>query len=755
MRAYTLASIVPLLLLSSTALAAPSKILTGPFAATPSKDVVSTARAAVTPSAHGATLEYRSVTADVGTSRVVRFAQTHQGVPVLFRGAGVVLRKDGTPAFAVVRTEDQLPSTSPAISEAQALADATSLAKLTAKPGDARLTIYPTASGPRLSWVVVPSARLSGVPWVPVVIIDAQSGERIAAWNAARFAGAAKVYASNPVASPSLMDVTLPVGTGETTLTNATVQSLNCVDTKQAKDISISGFNLKVHVCELKQLAAADSNGDFLDAPGADKEPEDSFSEISMFYHVNVAYDFFTAMGMTELSTKPLPTVSNLMLPDGVQTFDTTKMADPNLPFVPFQNAFFAPANPLFSGIFGLTGAAMWFGQGPARDYSYDGDVVYHEFTHAVVDHTLKLVGTYHADEQGLSSSPGAMNEGLADYFSSAITGDPKVGEYASQDLAPGLPAIRDLSNKNTCPANITGEVHSDSQFWSAALWAARSGLSAADQPKFDKAIFDVMAASPGGDLGFDELAQLFITSVKTAIDQTAADALQKEMTDRGVLPGCQRVLEYADKPINGADPFLGGAFWAPGTQDAAISGAPYAPGVLQFHASFPGATQMTVSFNEVQTGGGGSSPFGGGTPFTPQIVVRFGNDPITFDYSSGLSATADATTDAPIAGGKGSATFEVPEGATSAYVMIVNGGQSSGGYKNVDFAFEGAPQADAGVGDGGVPEGGADAGASPTPKASEDDSGCGCRVAGQSQRSSAFALLLAALGLAFARRRR
>ena len=47
----------------------------------------------------------------------------------------------------------------------------------------------------------------------------------------------------------------------------------------------------------------------------------------------------------------------------------------------------------------------MWFGQGPRHDYAYDGDVVYHEFTHAVVDATIQLPSAINA--------PGAMNEGL------------------------------------------------------------------------------------------------------------------------------------------------------------------------------------------------------------------------------------------------------------------------------------------------------------------------------------------------------
>ena len=410
-----------------------------------------------------------------------------------------------------------------------------------------------------------------------MVLIDAQSGASLGGWNAAVSVGAAKVYPTNPVASPNLIDVTLPVSPGALGLENERVKSLNCIDTKQVKQVSIFGFNITAHVCELQQTALADTNGDFPQAPGADTEPEDAFSELSMFYHVNRAYSFFQGLGMTDLGTKPLPTVSNLRLPDGYQSQNLAKMANPNLPLVPFQNAFFAPANPLFSSIFGLNGAAMWFGQGPVRDYSYDGDVVYHEFTHAVVDHTLKLVGNWHADEQGLVDSPGAMNEALADFFAAALSGDPKMGEYAAQDLAPGLPAIRDLSNNLTCPANLSGEVHSDSQFWSAGLWTARSKLAATTQAKLDKALFDVMAAAPGGDLGYEDLTTLFVTSIKTEIDQATADAFSQELTKRGALPACQRVIEYAGTPLSGTDPFLGKAIIAPGTESA-LGNLPYAP---------------------------------------------------------------------------------------------------------------------------------------------------------------------------------
>jgi MYXO-CTERM domain-containing protein len=749
-----------LVLSAGTALGADGtgqRVFEGPIATKSSKDPVTVARsalAAALPSSSALELVLTLSTKLHATTRVVRFRQEHHGVPVAFRGAGVVLRGDGNAAWAVTRLESALPDTTPTLSADAAAALATKWSGLVAHADDARLAIVPLPSGARLTWVVYPRERIVELAYAPVVLVDAQSGERLGGWNAAVHAGAAQVFPTNPTASPTPTDVTLPLPSGATTLENAVVKSLNCIDQKQTKKVSLYGFTLTVHVCGLEQTATADTNGDFLYPPGADTDPEDAFSEVSMFYHVNRAYERFQGFGMSDLGTKPLPTISNLRLPAGYQTQDLAKMSDPNQPLVPFQNAFFSPADPLFSSVFGLNGAAMWFGQGPLRDYSYDGDVVYHEFTHAVVDHTLALVGSWHADDQGLVDSPGAMNEGLADFFSSTIAGDPKVGEYAAQDLAPGLPAIRDLSNDYTCPANISGEVHSDSQFWSAGLWTARANLAANEAAAFDQAIFDVMAAAPGGDLGFDDLASLFVTSVKTELGQAVSDPLAAELQTRGTLPSCQRMREYAGKPLSGSDPFLANAFIAPGTDDALAKGIPYAPGVVAFHVPVPAALTMTVTFTQVDTGGGGN-PFQTGTPFAPQILVRWGAAPISFDWSAGVTSNADLTVDAPITSGHGAATVDVPAGADGAYVMIVNTGSLEGGYKNVDFAFSGTPVTAPDAGDDAGADAGADAGPGKQPAADDSGGGCGCRTSSAPTPAFPAGLALLALGALVRRRRR
>jgi MYXO-CTERM domain-containing protein len=700
--------------------------------------------------------------------RVVKLPQVHQGVPVAMRGIAVTFGDDAA-KLVTARLEEDLPSSVvPAIGAKFAAAAATSAAGLAMDPARAILVLWPTADGVKLAWGV-DAAAIPGLPYQPVVLVDAQTGEVILKYNAITSVNAAKVYASNPVKSPALIDVILPVGVGETTLQNNLVQSQNCIDKKSVKDVSVMGFNLQVHTCDLLQTAIPDAAGDFSNPPAMDKDPEDAFSEISMFYHVNRAYDFFRGFDpkLDVNGGAPIPTISNLRLPQGLNSFDTNKIKDPSLPLDPFQNAFFSPPNPLFAAVFpSITGGAMWFGQGPNKDYSYDGDVVYHEFTHSVVNVTLQLAGTPHMDALGTSYSPGAMNEGLADYFSSALTGDPDVGEYATQDFAPGTPFIRSLANPDTCPSAIGGEVHQDATMFSASLWDARKTLATpADQLEFDKAVFTAMNKSATGDLGYEDFAKLVLEAVKASpLGAPVADKLTAAFTARGLLPQCSRLLEYKGQPLSGPKD-LQGLWFAPGTQTTGVKSAKgaWTPGVIQFHDPLPaGTTNLTVSFTEVAVGGGGLLG-GGGTAFTPQILVRFGKDPIQFKYKP-LAAQAD---DVLVAATKSGSTYEavipVPAGAVDAFVMVVSSGESDGAYTKMALTTDGTPidmSTSTGIGGG---SSAATTAASSTTGAGGGDGtddqvvdGCGCSVPGGEEKSTGAALAaIAALGLIASRRRR
>ncbi|MCW5836152.1 MAG: hypothetical protein KIS78_27375 [Labilithrix sp.] len=686
---------------------------------------------------------------------IVRYAQTHRGLPVIGRGASVRLSAAGQPIATVLDLEAELPSRADAaVTPAAAASVASRRMPLGARAEDAHLVVWPTLDrGARLAYAVVPVVP-PGIPTRPRVIVDAETSEVLEARDLVTFARAS-MYEFNPTKTPTPSLVELPMATSGATLSNAFIEANNCVDNKTVKPVDMFGFNLNVHICDLLQTAAPDESGDFVyppsDVPGSAEARRDEFSEVSIYVHAAKAYAFFRGLsGEPEAQVvvdKPLRLVANLQVPAGMSTGDLGKASNPDLPLETFQNAFFSPAGgglgQVFQQLYGFDSGALWFGQGPKRDYAYDGDVVYHEFGHAVVDATLKL-GAWHLDARGAIAAPGAMNEALSDYFSSAITGDPDVGEYAAADLgvADGS-VIRTLANADACPTAITGAVHFDSTLFSGGLWQARQSLPQASRGKFDAALYKAMRANPGdGDLGYDDLTRLFLSTLKTDLPQGHA-ALEKAMTERGVLPTCERVLPFDRAKIASPDKRTG--FVAPGKQLVNVKGT--APGILQVRAALPPDTAaVKVAFTARAGGGGGQSPFGGSAkPFAPVVLAKLGA-PITWDPKSKDGHDADVEAAAASASGSTSATIEIPEGTTadSIYVQIASTGDESGAYDDVSLTFSAREAA----GEGDVPP--------PDDAVTVTTTESGCS-ASPSRASAAVAPGLLAVGAALAawRRRR
>ena len=711
----------------------------------------------------------------IGGLRVTRFAQYHQGVPVYARGASIAVDVNGVSRLASSKIEERLPaSVVPSISRIDAAKVASKATGLNAAVNNTKLLIWPTDQGGRLAYSVLPPSLLP-IPYAPVVIVDAETGQVLTVRNMVQYKNLANVNEFNPVSSPTTIEVTLPIDDPYTTPQNELLVSYNCVDTHAVKTVNYMGFNAPVHVCEMQQNAEADATtGDYSQYAIEDETAGgDPYAELSIFYHAAKAYDFFKGFEPTfelESTSKPLFLISNLMLPAGISTFDLTKMADPDLPFEPFANAFSSGWDPSLGEVVSLlwpeiTGGVLAFGQGEKVDFSYDGDVVYHEFTHAVVGATIGLVSWWHVDEQGASASPAAMNEALADYFSSAITGDPAMGEYVGQE--DDSVELRRLDNTNTCPSHLAGEEHFDSEFFSAALWAARSSLaSEPDKFAFDEAIFTALNTAASGDLGFEELADLLVAGVgASSLGQTAADSLESEFSSRGVLPSCERTIPFEGDFIYSKFMDQAESFLTPGKSlFAAGSTLEFAPSTFQIEVPIPtGAAVIDASFKKVIRSGGLSMPSMGNTPFDPAYIVSF-DAPISFDWSAKTN-NASEPVDVEISGSRLQASFDVPDGAQTAYFMLVNRGDDNGYVTSLSFDFEGEvmpPDAgtDAAPEDAAVVDAATeDAGTQPSgPGASSDsdDGGCGCRTAGtSSQRGLGLAAMLAMLGFGVARRRR
>lgn len=725
----------------------------------------------------------RPVVTPVGRGFVARYRQLHDGIPVI--GAGVTLRIDdagrvrriAASTFAIGALD-----LTPGVDADRAVTAARARGAAGARsPGSTTLAIDPRAAGgPRLVWAV----RLVPVPELlenAIYLVDAQSGKLLKRIDLLRYAQAS-VFLQNPENTPSPKAMDFPTGFQPTSadgkLTSALVQGYDCID--DDKTTSFQGIN--VHICTVTQEATANASGDYtqyqpamepwkapengcpnapygtttvFDGGAPDggnmvplRQPLDEFSEQHMYWHVAQTYDFFRGLfadGGTaafQLRQHPLPVAVNLCTPDF-----SGGLSNLTGPLVPFNNAFYSPGlnNPISQALIGGKDSIM-FGQGPSYDFAYDGDVIAHEFTHAVIDTLGKLTTSGFEDTQGLNDDPGAMNEGLADYFSSALGGDAKVGEYAGRNI-PGAGAegaIRDLDNMDQCAADRWGEVHQDSQAFSAGLWGAR--LAIAGDPhgtSFDAAkarLFDraVLAAIQGfGDTpDMPTAAASVADEAGMLLDAAAKQAVEDSFAQHAILPACERVIEWSGKKkdllfLDGID-----SVYAP-------AGAGRVPSHLQWKIDVPGGQDsITAQMNVVDTGGG--NPLGGSSP--PKLELAVGPQGMPIVWNVGTDG-GNQTASAAFSAAKGMVTATLTGLSPGPnYVMILNSGGSGSVAEEISFSTNcsqagGCAGADAGV----------DGGASLMPQ----KGGCSCELGGHAPLALApLALaLLALLGLALRRR--
>src|SRR5262249_11960909 len=149
----------------------------------------------------------------------------------------------------------------PALTAAEAAKAAQRFTPVGMTANDAHLVIAPTREGARLAWAVLPVGP-AGLPTAPRRIVGALDGHVIEARDMVVYLNQAKVYETNPVASPTLVTKELEIATdGSGNLRNGFIESNNCVDNKTVKAVSFGGFNVNAHVCDFTHLATADTNG--------------------------------------------------------------------------------------------------------------------------------------------------------------------------------------------------------------------------------------------------------------------------------------------------------------------------------------------------------------------------------------------------------------------------------------------------------------------------------------------------------------
>lgn len=198
-------------------------------------------------------------------------------------------------------------------------------------------------------------------------------------------------------------------------------------------------------------------------------------------------------------------------------------------------------------------GTKMVYGKGGGdfRTFSADTDVVGHEMTHAVTQHTANLV---------YAGQSGAMNEAISDYFGNAIDleangqsmDDPDsglLGEDLCTTLGPRECALRDLNDGHTTAKDFigvsyrgdNGGVHLNSTIFSGALWDMRHALGA---DLSDKIVYRALSAYMTPLDGFTE-GRAAVVAAATELGATKAQlkVVKRSFDAHGIAPGWEKAL--------------------------------------------------------------------------------------------------------------------------------------------------------------------------------------------------------------------
>jgi Zn-dependent metalloprotease len=354
--------------------------------------------------------------------RHVKFRQIYQDLPVF--GAEIIVHIDQADRVQMVNGEycSGINVDTTAAPILKAVAIQTVLADLHIEgspPSDvqAKLVIFPRGEMYCRAYQVMLNTKVPLGNWV--YFVDAVSGEVMDSYNAMCFVkGKGSIYNSNPKRDDN------------------EVVTAELFDLKGDK--TLFGNYFKVENDAGPEAVAPSDKHEFIYSPD-----NTHFDEAMVYYHLSKVGEFFRNL---EYTAQINPLTAHVHVPDP----DTH---DPD-----YDNAYYSPFE-----------NAVYFGHGKTlNDFAKEEAVIYHEYTHSVVDTAQPSMGTYEA---------GALHEGYADYFACSITDDPQIGEFVVERI--GEPNLRNLRNQKTYQEFTGTDVHADGEIWGITCWKMREALGA------------------------------------------------------------------------------------------------------------------------------------------------------------------------------------------------------------------------------------------------------------------------------------
>ncbi len=427
------------------------------------------------------------------------------------------------------------------------------------------------------------------------------------------------VYEHDPVTDKGKtikVKLTKPI-TADGALKSNWVEIRNCLNKDGGPKIMYGGFEAGTFCIEDK-VARPGKDGHYthIVPPTDTKDPNDAFAEVQMYHHVNTMHDYFKGThGLTDVDF-PLHALVNVQMKLSALAAAATGQPPgwsgmANAAYMPPEAFKQLPLPPRDTG-------AIVFFQWQGTDFAYDASVIYHEYTHAMIG-TTRLQGAG-LSLYGLDMWAGAMNEGFADYFAASMTDYPVIGAYALQAVQAYLK--RDVTEKRTCPQDITSEIHADGRIIGAAMWAVREKLG---KIKADSIILSALQSFTKAT-NLDGAMKLIVAEAGKQGSKADVEAILK---DHGLI-GCVPAKEWKEWNYLGSKDLL--PYTIQGKQGQAAGQLKDGmPGSVQFWFEPPAGTHaVELSY---QVGGGGMGGFGG----APMVNLALAHKaPVTMNIFGG-----------------------------------------------------------------------------------------------------------------------
>ena len=501
----------------------------------------------------------------ISGTAIHRIAWSYNGIPVV--GKFTVIKENDGKIFSIINGLRNFSiDTKPVLSTEQAALtlNGKHFGNLAEKSDfAAKLVIIEDSGNYRLAY------RIRFRPVSPVdgryFYVDANNGRLLRTGNLVKFASnKAKVFEMNPVSTPDPIEVDLLwVGDdAEGKLSAAAdekglrkIVAANCPDLGETFVYDVGGGQkYEFPVCTIKQLANKEENGSFIYEDwtnGLDYklDTEDIYPEIALYYHMAKIYDYLASLGLKEYTelpnhagSKPIVGIANFQMMGYYSGYNTTDLK-------PMDNAFFSKNDPSFAEMFYgdfeyNESDALVFGQGSRADFSYDGDVVYHEFGHGVVDGIAQLAYEGWADKYGFTNEIMGMNEGMADVFSFIITEDPCLAEYVAKGTGKmagaveldGKLCLRTTTNPNKVNEDFNGESHNDGLPLVGAHWEIYRKMieNGFNRDDFAKIFLTALVSVPHSEIGYKEWGELMLEAAASSPASALKDDFKQILTDRG-----------------------------------------------------------------------------------------------------------------------------------------------------------------------------------------------------------------------------